>query len=259
MEYAVLASGSSGNSYAFSDGDDSFLIDMGISNTQLEKRMALFSFAPVDVRCIFLTHLHPDHSKGVGTFQRKHPDVPVYMSSVAFQMNKTVLEKQRITGPVVQYDFNEEIAIGSFTVTPFKTMHDSPGSAGYLVRHGNNRIFLMTDTGMITEDAFSYAEGNDVYFIEANYDADMLENGPYDAKLKKRIDGIYGHLSNSDAISFAKRYAKAGSTCIFVHLSENNNDVSIVEKEMHSNLSSGIFLKAMKRGDSYKGVLDEEG
>ena len=157
MEYAVLASGSSGNSYAFSDGDDSFLIDMGISNTQLEKRMALFSLAPEDVRCIFLTHLHPDHSKGVGTFQRKHPDVPVYMSSVAFQMNKTVLEKQRITGPVVQYDFNEEIAIGSFTVTPFKTMHDSPGSAGYLVRHGNNRIFLMTDTGMITPSAATRA------------------------------------------------------------------------------------------------------
>ena len=249
MEYAVLASGSSGNSYAFSDGDDSFLIDMGISNTQLEKRMALFSLAPEDVRCIFLTHLHPDHSKGVGTFQRKHPDVPVYMSSVAFQTNKTVLEKQRITGPVVQYDFNDEIAIGRFTVTPFKTMHDSPGSAGYLVRHGNNRIFLMTDTGLFSEESISLARGCDVLFVESNYDETMLENGGYPSFLKRRIDGPRGHMSNSQARDFLSRAEALDRKVFLIHLSENNNSVEAVGR-LYEGLDD---VTVCERGRTYGG------
>ncbi len=257
MEYIVLASGSSGNSYCFTDGETTFLIDAGISLTQLKKRMDTYYLRPEDVDAIFLTHLHPDHVKGVGAFQRKYPDVTVYLSSVALSASGDIIKRMRLED-LVPFNFGDVLSVGGFEITPFRTMHDSPGSAGYQILHNGKKLFLMTDTGIITEDANSFADCADVYFIEANYDAEMLENGPYQKWLKKRISGPYGHLSNSDAVSFAKKYAKRGASCIFVHLSENNNTVELVEKLMHREIQSGIFLYAIERGDSFKGELDDQ-
>ena len=60
VSWAVLGSGSSGNSYLFSDGETSLLIDQGFSVVELKRRLARFSTTIDTVAAAFVTHLHPD-------------------------------------------------------------------------------------------------------------------------------------------------------------------------------------------------------
>ena len=71
IHFLVLSSGSCGNSYAFYDGRDTIVIDQGLTYTGFSKRLDSHDIPIQSVRALFLTHLHPDHSKGVVGSQRK--------------------------------------------------------------------------------------------------------------------------------------------------------------------------------------------
>ena len=79
IRYSVLGSGSCGNSYVFSCGDRSVLIDAGYSWRQICLRMHDGGFSEESVMALFLTHLHPDHAHAAGIFARKTAK-PVYVS-----------------------------------------------------------------------------------------------------------------------------------------------------------------------------------
>ena len=205
---------------------------------------------------MFLTHLHPDHAKGVGAVQRK-TEVPVFVSSVALRDGKTEMDKMKMERKLVfPFTWGTTVGVGEFEVTPFRTSHDSPGSSGYFIVNGNDKIFLMTDTGIIPEEAWGYSRVSNVKFIESNYDPAMLATGPYPAWLKARVKGEYGHLSNNDAVSFAYDTARRGDQVFFIHLSDNNNDVSLLKDLVNKTIPSGIFCKVCERGEMFEGFTD---
>ncbi len=257
MHYLVLTTGSCGNCYIITDGENTIIIDDGVTYKKLSERMADHMIAMDSVRAMFLTHLHPDHSKGVGTFQRK-TGIPVYMSDIAWARNRTVIEKQRFElDGVRQFSFGRIIEVPGFALTPFRTWHDSEGSCGYLIESSEGpAFFLMTDTGMIPEEAEALAKRAEVKFIEANYDEEMLMCGKYPAFLKERIRGVYGHLSNKEAIEFSKRVSRQGDNLYFVHVSQNNNDTAIVRDLAYSQIPSGIFCRVCERGEMFEGFRD---
>ena len=96
IHFLVLSSGSCGNSYAFYDGRDTIVIDQGLTYTGFSKRLLLHEIPLESVRAIFLTHLHPDHSKGVGATARKL-GIPVYLSNVSMHASHEVIKKIRIS------------------------------------------------------------------------------------------------------------------------------------------------------------------
>ena len=205
---------------------------------------------------MFLTHLHPDHAKGVGAVQRK-TEVPVFVSSVTLRDGKTEMDKLKMERRLVfPFTWGTTIGVGKFEVTPFRTSHDSPGSSGYFIVNGNDRIFLMTDTGVIPEEAWGYSRVSNVKFIESNYDPEMLATGPYPTWLKARVKGEYGHLSNNDAVSFAYDTTRRGDQVFFIHLSDNNNDVSLLKELVNKTIPSGIFCKVCERGEMFEGFTD---
>ena len=258
IHYVAVTTGSCGNSYAITTGEETILFDVGVTYTKLERVLRAHEITMDSVKAIFITHLHPDHSKGLGVIQRKD-HIPAYMSDIAYEENKVVMEKQRIEMKEVKtFAFSDVIRIGEFTITPFRTFHDSPGSAGYSVTVRGRSFFLMTDTGIIPEGAEMMAADADVEFIESNYDINMLENGHYAASLKRRISGKYGHLSNADAVEFASRTARLGDNVYFVHLSKNNNTPELVRKEIEGSIRSGIFCKVCERGETFEGFIDEK-
>ena len=150
------------------------------------------------------------------------------------------------------------MSVGAFSIMAMRTYHDCPGSSFYVIRNGGKKIFLMTDTGVIPDEAEPLASIADVEFIEANYDDDMLEKGSYPYPLKRRIRGSYGHLSNGEAVAFASRTARRGDSIYFVHLSRNNNDPGLVRDEAMRSIPSGIFCKVCERGETFEGFLDDE-
>lgn len=258
IQYLVLSSGSVGNSYAFYDGKDTIIIDQGLTYTGFEKRLNAHLIPVSSVKAIFLTHLHPDHSKGAGVTARKL-DIPIYLSIVSLTANDSVIQKLRISKEsIVPFTHKDAIDIGNFIIKSGRTYHDCPGSSFYTIKNQDYKIFLMTDTGQIPYDAHNDIEGSDLIFLESNYDKEMLKAGPYPKKLQDRISGPYGHLSNDEAAFFLKQHAKLRSKVYLIHLSDNNNNEEKVKSEMDKALSSGIFVTVCSRGECYGGVLDEK-
>lgn len=256
MHYAILTSGSCGNSYAFYDGNETLLVDCGLTYTGLKKRLDAHEIPEESITALLLTHLHPDHSKGVGVFQRKLGK-PCYMSAFSFDSLSSVVKKQRIEECLVKlFDNGDSFDIGAFHVDTYATSHDSAGSSGFRITNEGVSYFIMTDTGRIPAEAAPLAETSKVKFIEANYDEEMLENGPYPAYLRARIRGPYGHLSNEEAAEFASVNSRNGDYVYFVHISDNNNTLEKVERVIKQRIPSGIFVKACERGASYEGFID---
>ena len=82
MHYLVITTGSCGNCYIFSTGEDTIIIDDGVTFKKITEKMAEHDIPINTVRAAFLTHLHPDHSKGIGVLQRKL-NIPVYISKLS--------------------------------------------------------------------------------------------------------------------------------------------------------------------------------
>lgn len=256
LHYVALTTGSCGNAYVFYDGETTIAIDCGVTWKKFSTELEAHSIPLSSLSALFLTHLHPDHAKGVGVFQRK-TGLPVFVSSVCMKTGKTEMTKLNFErSQTFSFTWGVPMSLGAFTVTPFQTSHDSPGSSGYFLTNGENRIFLMTDTGEIPPVAWDYARLSKVKFIESNYDEDMLFSGPYPDWLKRRVSGSYGHLSNDEALAFAKDTSSHGDQVYFIHVSENNNDTRLIREGVVKEIPSGIFCKVCERGEMFEGFCD---
>lgn len=257
MRYVVLTTGSCGNCYVFYENEEAIIIDDGVTYTKLSNELERHEIPMESVKGMFLTHVHPDHSKGVGAFMRK-THLPVFVSSKCKEGCEVELLKQRIKPEELNsFEFGESVSLGGFSVTSFQTSHDSVGSSGYFIQTSNSTIFLMTDTGVVPEEAYDYASKAKLKFIESNYDEEMLDNGSYPEWLKNRVRGQYGHLSNREAIDFANATSKRGDQVYFIHVSDNNNMTSIIQAMVNKEIPSGIFVKALERGEMVGGFIDE--
>uniref|UniRef100_UPI0013CFC935 MBL fold metallo-hydrolase n=1 Tax=Acinetobacter baumannii TaxID=470 RepID=UPI0013CFC935 len=61
MRFAVLGSGSRGNSALVSSSDTRILIDCGFPLREVIKRLARLGLSPVQLDAILVTHEHADH------------------------------------------------------------------------------------------------------------------------------------------------------------------------------------------------------
>ena len=59
--------------------------------------------------------------------------------------------------------------------------------------------------------------------VEANYDLEMLHNGPYPPALQRRIEGETGHMWNKDTGAALKRTSSDKRKIFLAHLSRKNN------------------------------------
>ena len=120
-------------------------------------------------------------------------------------------------------------------IVSFPTSHDTPESVGYLISDGHVRIGIATDLGCVTEEVSEAVAGAELLLLEANYDREMLMNGPYPYYLKKRILSDRGHLSNEAAGAVAVSAAEEGTQQIVLgHLSQNNNTAGLAMAAVRS-------------------------
>lgn len=253
ISYAVLGSGSSGNSYAFTDGSQTLLVDQGFSLVELKRRLARFDIPFDSVIGCCVTHLHPDHVHGLGTFARRS-GLPVWLHRRAVEKEQVVFDRLCLPEDTVRLvDTGCPFDAGPFRLECMPTSHDSGGSVCWLIQLGGKRLMVLTDTGLTTNEESACAHDADVLFLEANYDEEMLARGPYPAMLKKRIAGKWGHLSNDDALAFLERSGFHGEHVYFVHLSAVNNDAELLAAQA-GGLYHGAFT-VCERGKSYGGHI----
>ena len=252
IRFSVLGSGSCGNSYVFSCGSQSLLVDAGYSLRKIEQRLTESGFEPSSVQALLLTHMHPDHNAAAGALAR-YWSKPIYVSQNVLEF--ATVEYDRMALPEQckrSFEPGTSFQIGPFEVNAFYSSHDSAGSVGYCISCEGKKIVLITDTGVYTEEMLSYAKEADLLFLEANYDVQMLKTGPYPIFLQRRIAGKRGHLSNDQAREFLMRceFDKSQKPVYLVHLSDKNNTPDLVASVM-----SAFNAHVCQRGCQYSGEL----
>lgn len=223
-QLCTLVSGSSGNAVYLSHMGTNVLIDCGISGKQAASCLCDINADPSAIDYILVTHEHSDHTQGVGVLSRRF-DIPIIASKGTWSgMNiGNIADKNKII-----FNENCQMNIGEIGVTAFDIPHDAAQPTGYRFDLGNKRIAVATDIGHINESVKEAISGCEVVILEANYDADMLENGPYPYYLKQRIFSENGHLCNDDAGELAAHLVKNGTKKILLgHLSKENNSESV--------------------------------
>ncbi len=217
-----LQSGSSGNCiYVESDGVR-LLFDAGLSAAQTEQRLALHDRTAFGADALFISHDHYDHVRCAGIYARKF-DVPLYITPKTFQASRRAITRVGEMN-VEHFRGGSSVKIKHLTVETVCTPHDAADGVVFVVDDGKHRLGIATDVGHVYDDLKSLVKSVDGLFLESNYDEVMLQNGPYPMRLKQRISGSRGHISNRDAAELVESSAssKLQWLCL-AHLSDKNN------------------------------------
>ncbi|MGE5372859.1 MAG: MBL fold metallo-hydrolase [Solirubrobacterales bacterium] len=232
MQIHTLASGSRGNAVYLQFGQTRILVDAGISARRLERGLAEVGASPGTLSAIFLTHEHADHIQGLEVFTRRF-QVPVYTRPATWE---AIACRDRLPADC-RMDLAGPVTIGLVRAVPFPISHDAAAPVGYSFFYRSRKVVLVTDLGTITPSVTEAATDSDVLILETNHDPHMLETGPYPHFLKKRIQGRYGHLSNSEAAQFASKLEKKSCcTIIMAHRSQQNNTPELAETQVSQTL-----------------------
>ena len=233
MKFVPFASGSKGNAYFVESNGTKILIDIGISLRKCITYLSDVGVKPDEINGIIVTHAHADHMRSVPGFARKYK-TPVYASRKTLKRMTKWLDIESVT-----IELTDNSVIGSLDLSVFQTYHDIAGSTGISVSNNNSRITIITDTGKIDDKILSYAERSDILVLEANYDKEMLWNGPYPRYIKARIDSDYGHLSNDSALALLSQCKLNNLKALYIgHISENNNSLELVNKLFTDSVNS---------------------
>lgn len=230
MRVIVLSSGSKGNTTYIECGKTKILIDMGNTCKYVVNKLKEIGINGEDINAIFITHTHVDHVKGLKVFLKKY-NTKVYFTEkmhddLDFISNYSYIDKSKIE-------------LGEMIINVIKTSHDVVDSVGYVIEGDNRSIVYITDTGYINQKYFPMLENREVYILESNHDVEMLNSGPYPFKLRQRILGDKGHLSNYDCARYLSNFIGDKTKCIVLaHLSEENNTRDIAYDTLRSRLIS---------------------
>jgi phosphoribosyl 1,2-cyclic phosphodiesterase len=221
MIFTTIASGSSGNCSLLQANGTNILIDAGISTRRIAAALDLLSLNVSDLTAVLITHEHGDHIGGIKTLSRRY-NIPLFASKPVAEhiTNNYQLPQERISHLIPE----EEIALGSVSITSFDTPHDSVQSLGFRLCCEGISMGYCTDLGYADKTVISGLRGVDACLIESNHDVDMLKYGSYPLYLQKRILSKKGHLSNRSCGELTALLHESGTRkFILAHLSRENN------------------------------------
>lgn len=226
MKYCAIASGSNGNCYYVAKDDSAILIDAGINSKHMHLRMYNLGILPTQIKAIFITHEHSDHTRGLSVFAKKY-NLPVYITKGSYDGTRLHLPSHlvHIISP------NQVVEIGGLKVYGIPKYHDAKEPCSFLVSDGTYNIGVLTDIGRPCENVQHVIQHSDVLLLESNYDEEMLRTGRYSYFLKNRISSGWGHLSNRVAVELFNAYKTDRlKHLILTHLSGENNTVDLVQQ-----------------------------
>tara|TARA_B100001778_G_scaffold179888_1_gene147905 strand:+ start:1428 stop:2246 length:819 start_codon:yes stop_codon:yes gene_type:complete len=224
LSFTHLGTGSRGNATLVESGDFKVLIDQGFSGKQLEKRLARMEIKPNEVDAIVLTHHHGDHGGGASIAQRRW-DIPIYCNDRTATALNLDLRSVRLFESLETLDFADD-----FALLPVPVPHSGADNVAFIASHKGERGAVITDLGSWTDELVNHVSGCQHISIEANYDNKRLWNGPYPMRLKDRIAGRGGHLSNDQTGQFLSQVvSKNTRSIVLTHLSEKNNAPHLAE------------------------------
>ncbi|MGH8540238.1 MAG: MBL fold metallo-hydrolase [Stenotrophobium sp.] len=218
MRFASLGSGSKGNATLVEFGGTRVMVDCGFLLREVEKRLDRLGVEPGSLSGILVTHEHNDHLGGVARLARKHR-IPVWMTAGTFASwnDPKVPDVQK-------FNPHESFRVGELEVHPFPVPHDAREPAHYVLSGGGRRLGVISDAGSVTAIMRERLSGCDALMLEFNHDVQMLWDGPYPPKLRDRVGGNLGHLSNAQSAALLTQIDLSRlQHLVLTHISEKNN------------------------------------
>ena len=205
---------------------------------------------PADVTAVLFTHDHDDHCKGIATFHKRHPLVPLYANGNTADAIATltgVEDGWRI------FETGEPFAIGDISVSAFSIPHDAADAVGYLFSDAASSLFVAMDMGIPTLPVKYALARATCAVLESNHDPTLLACSSRPVSLKQRISGRCGHLSNQDAADLVREVAPPNlKRLLLAHLSRPCNAPHLALESMRE------ALKDIRREDIALAALDQD-
>lgn len=225
MYFCSFASGSDGNCYYVGTSQGGVLVDAGIGARTLKKRLRDSNIPLSSVLALFVTHDHFDHVASAGVVgEVMH--IPVYSTEAILEgVNRCYKVTQKLQMSRRVQPVGTAVQVAGLTIESFPISHDATECVGYYITDGSTSLVIATDVGCLDSTVVSYLLKSNNLVLEANYDEEMLLQGPYPLYLKKRILSSTGHLANHVAVRFlCENYQQHWQRVFFCHLSKTNND-----------------------------------
>ena len=236
MELSVLGSSSRGNCYILQDSDEALIIEAGVAISNILEAVSY----KVDkvVGCI-VSHEHKDHSKSVEKLQSY--GVKCYMS-------KGTSEGVKYSTYPEIVENGKQFSIGSFSILPFDTHHDSNEPLGYLISHKSfGTLLFAIDTCYLP---YTFADLSNI-MIECNYSEDILDRnvkeGVVHPIVRKHIAKSHMSLQTCKEALQANDLTKVDKV-ILLHLSKDNGDAERFKTEVAQAVGKDVLIaeKGMK-------------
>ena len=242
LYFTSINSGSNGNCYYIGNDNEAVLVDIGLTCKEVEIRMNRLGLPISKVKAVFISHEHSDHIKGVAVFAKKYK-LPVYISTATLKSSRLLLDANH----TFSLSHQQHIHIGDLKIAAFSKFHDAADPYSFTVECNEVRVGVFTDIGSVFDRLITHFKNCHAAFLEANYDAEMLESGKYPYFLKRRITGGHGHLSNAQALElFINHKAPYMSHLLLSHLSKDNNSAELVEN-LFKKVAGDTFVKVASR------------
>ena len=241
-----LQSGSSGNSIYVEAAGVGLLFDAGISGTQAQQRLARHGRDIRRVEALIISHSHSDHARCAGIYQRKF-GLPLYMTRAT---HRAIAWWSGALTDVRYFRAGQTIEFGAVIVHTIPTPHDAAHSVAFVVEWEGKRLGVLTDLGHPFDGLSRILPELDAAYLESNHDVAMLESGPYPARLKARIRGTGGHLSNDESAELVRLCGVQRPKWIaLAHLSQENNRPEIALDTHRTCVGSDYRCHVVSRDD----------
>ena len=247
VQFAVLASGSRGNSTLVKAGSAGTLIDFGIGPKSIERRLASVGASWDDIHSVVLTHTHGDHIDSATLGRLATRGIPLY----AHEGHRRELERLEPLAAIDRaglfrtYDDRPFLTPDGFQVEPIELSHDGGPTFGFRFEGRAGRrtksvaVGYLADTGIWSSPMADALTDVDLLGVEFNHDVELQSRSGRSGYLIARNLGNRGHLSNAQGaglIEAVLNRSRPGGPrhVVLLHLSQQCNRPDLAVKEARS-------------------------
>jgi phosphoribosyl 1,2-cyclic phosphodiesterase len=236
VQFAVLASGSRGNSTLVCENGAGLLIDVGLGPKAIGERLESVGSSWARIAAVVLTHTHADHvdSATFGELARRGVAFHCHEAHRAELAADPGFQKLEAAALVRCYDDHPFLIANGLRLEPIALRHDGGPTFGFRIEAPAARratpvcIGYIADTGCWSETMADSLTGVDLLGVEFNHDVAMQLSSKRPEFLIERNLSDDGHLSNRQGALLIEAVLKrsqdrAPRHVVLLHLSEQCN------------------------------------
>ena len=230
MQITTHHSSSKGNLYRVDDGRTRLLIEAGVPIKKIKEAL---DFRLSDIAGCLISHSHGDHARGLKDLLK---------AGVDCYLTQGTADELSLSGHRLHIiKAGEQFQVGTWTILPFETVHNTSEPVGFLLASGKDRLMFATDTQYIGPRF----QGLTHIMIEIDFDRDTLESqireGGDSMAHAKQV--LQNHLSLQTALGFfAANDMSQVREIHLLHLSAGNSDADRFRREVQKATGKPTYI-----------------